>query len=272
MTAQSKEASEPSAQPILSVDNLGVELAGRTVLHAVNVAIYPGEFVGLLGPNGAGKTTFLRSLLGFIPLTQGQITVAGHKVTGAIGWKSSRSRAAARIAVGYVPQRHEFAWGFPLSVYGTVLGGRTGLRGILRRTQLEDHRATMQALEDVDLVEVQDRPIAQLSGGQRQRVLVARALATRPRILILDEPFTGMDTPSVEILFSLFHHLTAKGTTVLMSTHDLGEAVDHCGRLLLLKTRLIADASPAELRSAQPWVETFGVQSGSAMLRTVGAA
>ncbi|WP_459610776.1 anchored repeat-type ABC transporter ATP-binding subunit [Corynebacterium urogenitale] len=247
------------SSPVLSVRRLAVQLSGRRVLSDVTLDLERGEFVGLLGPNGAGKTTLLRSILGFIPVDSGSVSVEG------------RSRAAAvRRAVGYVPQRHEFAWEFPLSVREAVLGGRVVRRGLLRRAAVEDHKAALQALKKVNLEDKADRPIGQLSGGQRQRVLVARALAAQPEVLLLDEPFTGMDVPNAEQLIGLFKQLADEGTTVLMSTHDLGEAVDHCERLVLLNGSVQADSARDDLRQAEPWMRAYGVRENSSLLRTVG--
>lgn len=152
--------------PVLSVRGLSVSLSGRSVLSDVTLKLAHGEFVGLLGPNGAGKTTLLRSILGFVSRDSGSVVVQGQ----------SRSRVVRR-AVGYVPQRHEFAWEFPLSVREAVLGGRTGRIGLFRRASVADHKAALQAIKKMNLEDKVDRPIGQLSGGQRQRVLVARALA-----------------------------------------------------------------------------------------------
>lgn len=261
----SAPASEPVPTPstVLEVSDLSVSLSGRPVLSDVTLSVHSHEFVGLLGPNGAGKTTLLRSILGFIPLKQGSVRVAGEPMTG-------RRRSRARQAVGYVPQKHQFAWEFPISVHHAVLNGRVGNR-LMSRPRLEDYSAVASALKKVNLADLADRPIGQLSGGQRQRVLVARALASNPRILLLDEPFTGMDIPSAEQLLELFHSLAEEGVAVLMSTHDLGEAVDHCDRLVLLKGTVMAEGRAEDLRCPDPWVRTYGVRSDSPLLRTVGA-
>lgn len=247
------------SSPVLSVRGLSVGLSGRSVLSDVTLDLEQGEFVGLLGPNGAGKTTLLRSILGFLPVAAGSVSVQGK----------TQSRAV-RKAVGYVPQRHEFAWEFPLSVREAVLGGRVGRRGLLRRASVEDHKVALQALKKVNLEDKSDRPIGQLSGGQRQRVLVARALAARPDVLLLDEPFTGMDVPNAEQLIVLFKELAGEGTTVLMSTHDLGEAVDHCDRLVLLNRTVQADSQRDDLSLSEPWMKAYGVRENSSLLRTVG--
>lgn len=227
----------------LAVRDVAVRLAGRDVLHDVNLLVDNGELVGLIGPNGAGKTTLLRSVLGLLPLTAGTITLD-------------------REGVGYVPQRHEFAWDFPISVARAVLTGRTKVIGPLRRAGREDRELVAEAMARADLTPLARRPIGELSGGQRQRVLVARALALRPTVLLLDEPFTGLDVPTQELLTGLLRELREEGTAVLMTTHDLAAATALCDRLCLLNRTVIADAPPSELDDPNVWLQAFGMIGG----------
>ncbi|PIS61125.1 ABC transporter ATP-binding protein [Corynebacterium striatum] len=237
---------------VISAEHVFVTLSGRNVIENASLRVDRGEFIGLLGPNGAGKTTFMRSILGLIPY-QGNI-----------------DRSAS---VGYVPQRHDVEWDFPINVYRAVLGGRTGLIGWCRRPKRVDHEAARRALELTNLEELSRRPIAQLSGGQRQRVLIARALATEPEVLLLDEPFTGLDAPNTEELLFLFDRLCHQGTSIVMSTHNLAEAAHSCHRLVLFNRGVVADG-PAELvlGDAASWVATFGVQADSPLLSAIGVA
>lgn len=239
---------------VIDVANLGVALSGRRVISGANLTVNPGEFVGLLGPNGAGKTTLMRAILGLVPST-GNVETHGY--------------------IGYVPQRHEVEWGFPISVRDAVLNGRVGLIGWLRRPNRGDHEAVDRALTYVGLSELGNRPIGELSGGQRQRVLIARALATEPAALLLDEPFTGLDAPNADILLRLFADLAAAGTAVIMSTHNLSEAVHSCPRLVLVngarEGAIVADGLSADLLAdPQAWVTTFGVGTDSPLLRAIG--
>ncbi|WP_342319619.1 anchored repeat-type ABC transporter ATP-binding subunit [Corynebacterium mayonis] len=245
---------------LLRIDKVSVSLSGRPVVSNTSLRVAKGEFVGLLGPNGAGKTTLLRAVLGLVPATEGGVDIAGH--TGK----------ALRRLVGYVPQRHDVAWDFPIDVRAAVLGGRTGLIGWLRRPSAADHEAVDDALARVRLTELDHRPIGELSGGQRQRVLVARALATRPRLLLLDEPFTGLDIPSTEQLLDLFGALAAQGTAIVMSTHNLAEAVHTCSRIVLFNRTVIADSATDDLSEPSPWMDTFGVRPGSPLLASVGVS
>nr|WP_213451387.1 anchored repeat-type ABC transporter ATP-binding subunit [Micromonospora sp. NBRC 107566] len=243
----------------LDIEHLDVDLGGRPVLRDVRLHLDRGELVGLLGPNGAGKTTLLRAVLALVRTRNGRVLVEG------------RPARPGRSAIGYVPQRHEFAWDFPISVEHVVLSGRTGRLGLLRRPGVADWRAVGDALDRVQLSGLRRRPVAELSGGQRQRVLVARALALAPSILLLDEPFTGLDMPTQELLGELFASLAREGRAVLMTTHDLVAAVESCTRLVLLNGRVIADGRPDELHDVEVWMRTFGVSETSPLLKLVKA-
>jgi manganese/iron transport system ATP-binding protein len=242
----------------LEVSGLDVDLGGRPVLRGVHLSVASGELVGLLGPNGAGKTTLLRSILGLVR-SRGTITVDG------------RSSSGRRPELGYVPQRHEFAWDFPISVEGAVATGLTGRLGTFRRPKAADWRSVTEALERVELAPLAARPVGELSGGQRQRVLVARALAVRPAILLLDEPFTGLDLPTQELLGDLFADLAAEGHAVLMTTHDLLSALQSCTRVALLNGTVVADGPPRELGDAALWMRTFGVSESSPLIEILKA-
>jgi len=243
---------------VLQVEGVAVELGGRLVLHDVDLRVDKSEQVGLIGPNGAGKTTLLRALLGLLPVRDGRIQVDGQ------------SPAAARGTIGYVPQRHEFVWDYPVDVGTAVMTGRTHRIGWLRRPRATDRAAVDEALDRVDLTSLRRRPIGELSGGQRQRVLVARALALQPSLLLLDEPFTGLDVPTQEILTGLFRDLTAEGTAILMTTHDLPAAADTCSRLCLLNETVVADGPPDQLRDPAVWLRAFGVARSEQLLHTLG--
>ncbi|MDO4760976.1 MAG: anchored repeat-type ABC transporter ATP-binding subunit [Corynebacterium sp.] len=244
---------------LLQATQLGVKLSGREIFNNVDFSLDSGEFVGLIGPNGAGKTTLLRAILGLVPAT-GTVCVDGQTHVRHI-----------RKKVGYVPQRHEFAWDFPISIRDTVLNGRTGMHGWFARPSAQDWEAVDEACERVGLTQLASRPIGQLSGGQRQRVLVARALSTRPKVLLLDEPFTGLDMPTSEQLTELFEKLAAQGTAIVMCTHDLGEALNSCHRLVLFRSGIRADAAPRDLGDKEIWMDTFQVGQNSPLLTLVGA-
>lgn len=245
----------------LSIQHLTVDLGGRPVLDGVDLEVAPGELLGLIGPNGAGKTTLLRAVQGLIPARAGRVLVNGEPA------KPGRAR------LGYVPQRHEFAWDFPISVENVVMTGRTGALGLFTRPGVADWRAVGEALDRVRMSDLRTRAVGELSGGQRQRVLVARALAVNPSILLLDEPYTGLDMPTQELLSQLFLNLAREGHAVLMSTHDLGAALYSSDRLALLNRTVIASGTPAEVsEDREAWMRTFGVGDSSPLLRILTAA
>lgn len=245
---------------VLAVRDLAVDLAGRRVLDGASLEVGDGELVGLIGPNGAGKTTLLRVVVGLLKPAGGQVLVAGEPAR------------TGHPALGYVPQRHEFAWDFPISVEDTVMTGRRGRIGFGRRPRVADWRAVGEALDRVRMADLRSRTVGELSGGQRQRVLVARALAAEPSLLLLDEPLTGLDMPTGELLTDLFGALAAEGHAVVMTTHDIGAAVHACDRLALLNRAVVALGTPDELRDPEPWIRTFAISPSHPLLSIVKAA
>ena len=231
----------------LEMTGIAADLGGRPVLRDVDLRLDTGEFAALLGPNGAGKTTLMRAALGLIRLRAGTVT------TGS---------------AGYVPQRHEFTWDFPASVEDAVLSGLVRRIGLFRRPTAAHWQATWHALDQVNLAGLRKRPVGELSGGQRQRVLVARALVLEPSVLLLDEPFTGLDMPAQETLTELFTTI-ARDRAVLMATHDLAAAAYTCDRLILLNRTVIAAGRTADLRDPAIWMRTFDVGPGSHLLKAL---
>lgn len=248
------------SERVVSARGLAVDLGGRRVLSDVDLDVAEGELLGLVGPNGAGKTTLLRGLLGLVPLSAGESTVCG----------TSPRRAHRRT--GYVPQRHTFAWDFPVSVEQVVMTGRVRHVGWLRQPGVGDFKAVRRALRLVEMEDLARRTIGELSGGQKQRVLIARALATHPRVLFLDEPFTGVDVPTQELLTDLLARLADDGVAVLMTTHDLAGAMATCHRVALVNRGIVAQGSPEELRDPETWIRAFGVRAGSPLLASIGLA
>lgn len=244
----------------INVCDVAVDLGGRPVLRDVHLHVDKGELFALLGPNGAGKTTLLRSLLGLVPLEGGEIDIMGEPA--GRGWRH----------VGYVPQRHFFAWDFPVTVQGAVMSGRTKQIGWLRWPGRKDYLAVREALSIVDLLDLRDRPVGELSGGQRQRVLIARALATRPSVLLLDEPFTGVDLPTQDMLTKLLAKLTGQGTTVVLTTHDLAQAMAIADTVALINRTVIGQGTPEEMSRPGMWMDAFGVVEGSPLLASLGMA
>lgn len=241
-----------SSEQAVAVEDVSVVLGGREVLSGISTVLRGGEFAGLVGPNGAGKTTLLRSILGLVPIASGSIRVLGDRP------------GAHRGKVGYVPQRHDFAWDFPISVERAVMTGRVRQVGLFRQPKEHDWRTVHRAIDRVGLGDLRDRPVGELSGGQRQRVLVARALALRPAVLLLDEPFTGLDVPTQRLLTRLLRELADEGHAVLMTTHHLTDAAKSCDRLLLVDRRVLADGPPDEVTHAVGWRASFGLDEEDA--------
>lgn len=236
---------------LLKIENLQVHLSGREILKQVNLTVWNGQILGLLGPNGAGKTTLLRAILGLIDHSSGSITINGKE--------TSKHADEIQKIIGYVPQRSGTNWDFPISVIEFVTTGLTRQIGWGKSARTQHWEAAFDALERVEMTSFSTRPIAQLSGGQRQRLVIARALVTKPQLLILDEPFTGLDMPTQELLTDLYKKLSQSGTSLLLTTHDLAHAILTCDQLALLRGRIIAQGAPRQLDHPSLWQETFEV-------------
>jgi manganese/iron transport system ATP-binding protein len=230
--------------PLLVVDDVSVAYGRDVAIEDVSLTVAGGEAIALIGPNGAGKSTLLKTILGLLPVAEGHVTVLG------------RRPQEARRHVAYVPQADTLDAEFPVSVLQVVLMGRYRTIGWGRRPRAGDRRDALDALAEVGLADVADARFGTLSGGQRQRALLARAVAQRARLLVLDEPFNGLDATTTDILVAVLARLRATGVGVVMSTHDLAVAHLTCGEACILNRRPvaygpIADAlSPANLASA----------------------
>ena len=196
---------------VISATALDVALQGQPVLHAVNLTVDAGQAVAVLGGNGSGKTTLMRAVLGLVPLTGGTVELFGQPLTGFHEW--------ARL--GYMPQRGAVQVGVA-TVGEVVESGRLAHRRAFSRLGADDKAAIADALEMVQLASLRRTPMSRLSGGQRQRALIARALATRPDLVILDEPLAGLDTATQEGLAEVLGRLKSGGTSVLIVLHELG--------------------------------------------------
>jgi ABC-type Mn2+/Zn2+ transport system ATPase subunit len=210
---------------------------GEAVLPPVNLDVAAGIATGIVGPNGSGKTTLVRTMLGLLPPVRGVV----------------RFPAGKRPRFGYVPQRAAVDVSFPLTAYEVALMGRYGLCGPGRKPRRADLDKTRAALADVDALELAHRPFHALSGGQRQRVLVARALASEPEILVLDEPTTGMDLPSECAMLDLLHSFTSRNIAVILISHQLGAVADHVEQLVVVAGREhpVAVGARAELLTSE---------------------
>lgn len=231
--------------PPVEVWNLTVAYDRRPVLRGVTFHCAPGTVTAVMGPNGAGKSTLFRALLGLLPPAAGRVRIFGEPP----------HRQRHRVA--YVPQRELIDWDFPATVWDVVMMGRVRQVGWLRRPGEEDRRRVAAALAQLGLEDLADRPIGALSGGQQQRVFLARALAQGADLLLLDEPFVGVDAATEEVIFATLARLKAEGRTILVIDHDLS-AADRYDRVLLLNGRLVADGPPRQVLTPEHLRATYG--------------
>lgn len=203
---------------------------GHTALYDASFAIPRGTITALVGVNGAGKSTLFKAIMGFVPVARGEIRLLGKTIKEAL----------RENLVAYVPQSEEVDWAFPVLVEDVVMMGRYGHMGFLRRPSRNDHAKVTQALERVSMTDFRHRQIGELSGGQRKRVFLARALAQEGQVILLDEPFTGVDVQTEDQITQLLRELREEGRVMLVSTHNLGSVPDFCDRTVLVKGTVLA--------------------------------
>jgi manganese transport system ATP-binding protein len=235
--------------PALEVRDLTVRYGPVTALDGASFALTTGRVTGLVGMNGSGKSTLFKAVMGLVRPASGRVRVQGL----------STEQARRRGLVAYVPQTEDVDWTFPVSVRDVVLMGRYGHLGLARRPRRADHDAVDAALARVDLADLADRQIGALSGGQRRRAFVARGLAQEAGVLLLDEPFAGVDRRTEATLSALLRDLAADGRTVLVSTHDLQSLEELCDDAVLLHRRVLLHAPPAEVLRPVNLARAFGV-------------
>jgi ABC-type Mn2+/Zn2+ transport system ATPase subunit len=237
--------------PALVVRDLTVAYDGRIALTGVSFELPAGARLAIVGPNGAGKSSLLKAISGLLAWSEGTIEIHGHEPRG-------------HICIGYVPQRTQVDWRFPVTVYDVVMMGRIGRLGPLRRVQASDKRIVRSALARVGLEEFAGRQIEELSGGQQQRMFIARTIAQESSIVLMDEPFAGLDVSSRDEVISLLDRL--QGTTLLVALHDLGIASAHFDHALLLKGRMLGFGSPSHVFGEEALRAAYG--SCLRMIRT----
>ena len=203
---------------------------GHTALRHASFEIPRGTVTALVGVNGAGKSTLFKAIMGFVPLAHGDIRLLGMTV----------KQALKQNLVAYVPQSEEVDWSFPVLVEDVVMMGRYGHMGFLRRPSQADRDAVDAALARVNMQEFRHRQIGELSGGQKKRVFLARALAQEGQVILLDEPFTGVDVKTEEQIVALLRELREEGRVMLVSTHNLGSVPEFCDRTVLVKGTVLA--------------------------------
>lgn len=218
---------------VLQAIDLAVSYGDTKALSYSSFAVGAGELVAVVGPNGAGKSTMFKALAGFVD-HEGDVVVHGE-----------HCHHLERKAIAYIPQQSDLDLRFPITVGEVVLAGRRRFHGRRMRANTTDTSRVSECLSQVDLADMESRSLATLSGGQVQRVLLARALAQEADVLLLDEALSGVDTRHTEELIALFAQLCAKGTSILVSTHDLGLVRARFSRCLAVNGRIMGDGSPA---------------------------
>jgi manganese/iron transport system ATP-binding protein len=231
------------------VNNLSVYYKnGHEALHNATCSIPESSITALLGVNGSGKTTLFRSIMGILPQSTGSVSIDNKPVSSAI----------KNNLISYVPQIDEIDWDFPILVKDVVMMGRYGYMNFLRIPSSEDEKIVSESLNKVGMSELIDRQIGELSGGQKKRVFIARALAQKSRVLLLDEPFTGVDTKTQETIIDLIKTEKNNKKIILISTHDLNIVPDFCDRTILINKTIIKEGPTKEVFTKENLVNTFG--------------
>ena len=240
--------------PTLEADDVWVSYDGSLgaipngsphALEAVTFRVDPGERIAVVGPNGAGKSTLFRLIAGTLRPERGRIRIFGQRPSG-------------HICVAFVPQRNQVDWNFPVTVEDVVMMGRAGQIGLLRRAGKQDREIVRTSLLRVGATALAGKRMGELSGGQQQRVFLARALAQEAELVLLDEPFNGLDAPSQEAIVSILDDLRQEGVTVMVATHDLDLAAGFFDRIMLLNRRIVAFEPPATALGSDNLLSAYG--------------
>jgi manganese/iron transport system ATP-binding protein len=221
---------------------------GNVALRDATFQLSGGTVCALVGINGSGKSTLFKAIMGFVRPSRGEVLVSGADIAAA----------QKRNLVAYVPQAEEVDWSFPVSVWDVVLMGRYGYMNFLRIPRAEDRRIAEESLARVGMSDFRDRQIGELSGGQKKRVFLARALAQRGRVILLDEPFTGVDVQTETAIIELLRELRRDGNLMLVSTHNLGSVPEFCDQVVLVNRTVLACGPTAEVFTEQNLLSAFG--------------
>jgi manganese transport system ATP-binding protein len=233
----------------IQVRDLAVRYGEVVALEGVSLEVPVGRVTGLIGMHGSGKSTLFKTIMGMVRPDRGSVLLDG----------AGPAAARKQGLIGYVPQSEDVDWAFPVSVRDVVMMGRYGHQGPTRRARAADHAAVAEALERVELTDYADRQIGQLSGGQKKRAFVARGIAQDARIMLLDEPFAGVDKRSEATIVRLLRELADDGRTILVSTHDLHALPQLADEAVLLLRRVLFHGSVAEALQPENLALTFGL-------------
>ena len=238
-----------NAQIGLRVDGVTVTYRnGNTALKDASFEVPKGSITALVGINGSGKSTLFKSIMGFVRLTTGNISILG----------ATAKEALSKNLVAYVPQSEDVDWDFPVLVEDVVMMGRYGRMNWLRMAKPRDHEMVALALERVNMTEYRKRQIGELSGGQKKRVFLARALAQEGEVILLDEPFTGVDVKTESQIIELLQSLRDEGKVMLVSTHNLGSVPEFCDRAVLINRTVLASGATKDVFTHENLEKAFG--------------
>lgn len=235
----------------LSIDVSNVTVSypnGLVALRDASFALKGGTICALVGVNGSGKSTLFKAIMGIVTPAAGTVRVAGQSVRAAL----------KQNLVAYVPQAEEVDWSFPVSVWDVVLMGRYGHMNFMRMPRAEDRRIAEESLARVGMLEFRERQIGELSGGQRKRVFLARALAQQGKVILLDEPFTGVDVNTETAIITLLRELRSEGQIMLVSTHNLGSVPEFCDHVVLINRTVLAFGPTGDVFTEENLLRTFG--------------
>ena len=236
----------------IDIENVTVAYHGKVALHSASLQLKAGTICGLVGMNGAGKSTLFKAIMGFVKPVTGQILINGLPIR----------RVQKNSLVAYVPQSEEVDWNFPVSVHDVVMMGRYGYMNLLRIPRAPDKRAVREGLERVEMWQMRDRQIGELSGGQKKRTFFARTLAQQGTVLLLDEPFAGVDIKTEKMMIDLLIQLRQAGHTILISTHDLASITTFCDQVVLINRSILAYGDTSEVFTEENLSRTFGGSVG----------
>lgn len=231
----------------VETENLTVSYHGQVALHGVNLQIPKGSICGLVGMNGSGKSTLFKAIMGFVKSQTGRVLIDGMGV----------KRAQKLNLIAYMPQSEQVDWQFPVTVYDVVLMGRYAKMNLLRIPSKQDHAIVQDSLRKVGISELANRQIGELSGGQKKRTFMARVLAQQSQILLLDEPFAGVDVTTEKALIELLLELRQQGYTILIATHNLESIATFCDRTVLINRTILAYGETAAVFTKENLARTF---------------
>lgn len=236
-----------SQRPVVQVQNVSVRYEQVVACEYVNFVVYSGERIAVIGPNGAGKSTVFKAMVGLIHRQSGSVSING------------KLRSADPTMISYVPQHDNVDWRFPANVWDVVMMARTRHIGYRRLwPRRVDHEVVRQALMQVEMWQLRHRQIGELSGGQRRRVFIARALAQEAKVLLMDEPFAGVDAVTEADIFTVLDSLREVDVAVLIATHNLGQAATHYDKVLMINRQQIAFGRPQDVYTIENLSRTFG--------------